>query len=1217
MDEPSDVGAEAKKIHPFFSAPKSTDSASFLPSSTRPVTPDSSCSPASEKATKQPIVTTATDIDDSDPTQGRNKRRKTDSAADVKQPAKRGRPKGNGKGRLLVGNNITNHFGQQDDGALGDAGSTTGPPEAVQKDAAKVELRLVAMEPTLARAPLPNPTYAQIPNESNDQQTQESKPKKILKFNPKTGTIGSPPKPKVETIDELVSKPKSVGRPKKNKKATCLVVRIHYGFDEASRTRIGDQIEGIYSGIPFTSTRNTSSTGTQSTAQQISPPASSQETPKKHAPRKGNTPQKAKTAHPFFTSKSKPASAAPTDAKERAKSPVKRQSIFTSTPCSPKRVRQQPAKFNFPQFGMKSGGFKFPGAQLAAWPGKGMVHVRGDDRDLEPSKHHQKFSSINRNARKAKGRQIELTKEESVMYRVHGQLRLDNLAEELIALNAEDFLPTPSTLRVPGRHFESGKKLQTRVLPELRTLMLGNQAKSHPAIVDYFRSLEDTLPAFDRSTCESTAWTQKYSPTKASQVLQSGNEAELLRDWLQTLKVQSVDTGTSDSNNVNPRPVLVKKKKRKKLDDFVVSSDEEGGVMDEVAEDDSSWLPSGSQGSSKRTVVRSGSSKDTRFTNAVLLSGPHGCGKTATVYAIAKELDFEVFEISPGARRNGKDIIEKIGDMTRNHQVSHKQENPKPDDAIDEDDVARDIKSGKQGMMTAFFRPKDDIKLKTMKEGPAQEPTILAAEKPTQKLSRKTQKQSLILLEEVDILYEEDKQFWTTVISLMAQSKRPFIMTCNNENLVPIQSLNLHGIFRFSAAPKELAVDHLLLIAANEGHALRRQAVESLFESRSYDLRASIAELNYWCQIGVADPRGGFGWFYPKWPRGSDLDELGDRIRVVSSDTYQEGMGWLGRDAVSTSGTSDLEEQVARQAWENWLLDTYDSPISASEQEEAEFSRFSQASRQDRLAALDAADLFYNSLSVADVASNGAFSSSERITLDATLPSLPNKAKEDFIIGFQLLDAPLQSRYDTAPFDIATSIRTLARKQLSCPQLSTLRKRGLPNEDSATRKLQHSFSHPSPSEPAVTRYDYSLAFDPIAASEKSLAQCSSHLDPSIFDRTMKMIALDVAPYVRGIVAYDQQLQVERLLRSNLLSEGGKPKKRMRSTRSAYSALEGGSRASTRREKYFSAELNPHLVLRTGGKDWDKAVYSQQPRSGEQKSPPSSVGSVDEMGISID
>jgi hypothetical protein len=146
------------------------------------------------------------------------------------------------------------------------------------------------------------------------------------------------------------------------------------------------------------------------------------------------------------------------------------------------------------------------------------------------------------------------------------------------------------------------------------------------------------------------------------------------------------------------------------------------------------------------------------------------------------------------------------------------------------------------------------------------------------------------------------------------------------------------------------------------------------------------------------------------------------------------------------------------------------------------------------------------------------------------------------------------------------------------------------DEDKATDMIRRHFSTPPVDTPAICRIDFSLAFDPIATSDKALTSSASYLDPSVLDRNMEPIILDVAPYVRSIVAYDQDLQQQRLRLSNLISEGGrKGPKRMRTTRAAYSALEGGSRKTTRADRWFKAELNSHLVMKTGGKGWTDLV----------------------------
>jgi hypothetical protein len=215
----------------------------------------------------------------------------------------------------------------------------------------------------------------------------------------------------------------------------------------------------------------------------------------------------------------------------------------------------------------------------------------------------------------------------------------------------------------------------------------------------------------------------------------------------------------------------------------------------------------------------------------------------------------------------------------------------------------------------------------------------------------------------VDVLFEEDKQFWATVMNLIAQSKRPIIMTCNDEKLLPLQALELHAIIRLSPPPSDVAIDYMLLVAAAEGHIVKRRAVKALYEARHFDLRASLTELDYWCQLGIGDCKGGLDWFYPRWPPGCDVDGHGHTIRVVSEGTYKTGMGWLGRDFIfERLDEPDVKEEVLREAWDGWNIDIgdwHESLVTAS---------FFEDTRGDsRVSALTSYEAFAQSMSVADI----------------------------------------------------------------------------------------------------------------------------------------------------------------------------------------------------------------------------------------------------------
>jgi DNA polymerase III delta prime subunit len=990
---PATDSATRRPVHPFFAQ----GNRPITPVTDKPVVNDAPSS--NENNSVLPSNTTAGDTGDDvteDTAARRGRRRKADHELNVEDASEKTRP--NKRTRNSAGGgDIGNHFIKLDSGGGGE--NTSGPGSSgAGASAENAQLSVhTAGEGShgtgngLEAKPSPNERPITVMDggvsEPQTAAAYPAKPKKMLQFNPKTGTIGSPPKPK----EPRVAAPEAeIGKrvaSKRGRKRASKIVRITYGTDQKTRARLGEMINAILYGKTQHPVANVQPQPTPNNKKQL-PKAT--ETP---APTSTNT-----TTHPFFLAQSKindPAASSSKPKKPSSSPNSARTKHYCATPCSPKKPRVGPAsKVPMPQFGVKSLGLKFPGAKLPAWPWQGMVHVRGDENET-PAVGTDPLPLA---FRKSKGNAVKMLTSESVINLVADSMQLSVMAEAVKNIDTDNFIPPPPELRLPQKHFESGSKLQSRVVPELRTFQPSLQTtqgsygtmRAPPQLARLFTSISSSLSAFDMSQCETSNWVQKYAPITATEVLQPGQEIFWLRDWLRALMVQAVDTGSTvetdkaKAGSKSKSAGAGKKKRRKKLDGFIVSSEDEGYEWFDESEDDGDWAPSGSRGIFRKTVIRSGNRArgkgGDKTANALVISGPRGCGKTAAVYAVAKELDFEVFEINASSRRNGKDVLEKIGDMTRNHHVQQHQSSEAPDnqDAATEDDTAKDIKSGKQPTMNAFFT----AKAKEPKSKQPAKPATKTSQSEVKKEPAKVQRQSLILLEEVDILYEEDKQFWTTLVSLIAQAKRPFIMTCNDETLVPLHTLTLHGIFRLSPPPNDLAVDRLLLIAANEGHSLARRAVEQLYDSRGRDLRATTMDLQYWCQIGVGDRRGGLDWLYPRWPRGVDLDENKEVVRVISQDTYRAGMNLLGRDPVVNPMLSPqlVEEEVLHQAWDSWGFDLGNWPDTPEMISWAEGSGPAIQNPADRLGALCAYDDLAGAMSVADVCSSRSFAAFKEVS---------------------------------------------------------------------------------------------------------------------------------------------------------------------------------------------------------------------------------------------
>ncbi|KAN0062425.1 hypothetical protein ACQY0O_005312 [Thecaphora frezii] len=363
--------------------------------------------------------------------------------------------------------------------------------------------------------------------------------------------------------------------------------------------------------------------------------------------------------------------------------------------------------------------------------------------------------------------------------------------------------------------------------------------------------------------------TDTYRPRSAAQCKGKANQdcAAYMRDWLRALLVQPTAPGGDaekkrkrKESRKTKRTVLkrVNKTRAKRrtasddeMHDFIVGDDEDeeawfdqfrrvsppsssgsGGEEDDQDIDD---VPSSSVLDAATALEPFKYS--TRLTNCLVITGPNGSGKTAAVYACASELGYEVFELFPGmGRRSGKDLHNAVGDLIRNHMVS----------------------SGGVGG-GAFFSASYSSASPSAAEGEG----------------ARSVRQSLILLEEADIVFQEDKGFWTAVVELLAVSQRPMIVTCNDLDFVPTADLPVQEVLRWTEPSEDEVGEVVQHLASSEGDGERKQAERgTMGVDRGPDLRQAICQFHF--DLFGSGPAGG-----EAGEDQSDREEDGDLRRLA------------------------------------------------------------------------------------------------------------------------------------------------------------------------------------------------------------------------------------------------------------------------------------------------------------------------------------------------
>ncbi|XP_050693731.1 ATPase family AAA domain-containing protein 5-like isoform X2 [Eriocheir sinensis] len=283
-------------------------------------------------------------------------------------------------------------------------------------------------------------------------------------------------------------------------------------------------------------------------------------------------------------------------------------------------------------------------------------------------------------------------------------------------------------------------------------------------------------------------WTQIFMPKNASQVIGNSDNVTKLKLWLQEWKNK-------------PQIRLPKRKKKSsKKDDFVVSDESTYG------------------------------NEEDEFVSTYLLCGPPGVGKTAAVYALASELGYKVLEVNASSRRPGRQVMSQLAEATQSHSVSNTSATA----------------SQSSNAFTALFSARSSSSV-TKKDNSQKEYSLSS-----DKASNKTKGVSLVLFEDIDIVFDEwDEGFMSTVNSLMATTKRPIILTATHACPILFSRIKeSFEVMEFVKPPQKLTAQHLQLVALANGCHICPHDAECLVHLNKGDIRKSVLDLQLMSQSG-------------------------------------------------------------------------------------------------------------------------------------------------------------------------------------------------------------------------------------------------------------------------------------------------------------------------------------------------------------------------------